>query len=304
MCIRDSDRGGGNQLEESVQKLSVDKNSILYLSEETSEVNNYYRLSFGRATAEEIIKALEYSVLCNKLAKELAVSALSKDGINIRKPTFTRYQIPLKEKVFEMNKPKEAKFRESFLNGDEPLTAEDRKFRSIFLKEVRKIVKEAAEWSEEQLKLMLRNRNIKISEKFWKCDNEGKSEERKLLLPSDSLDVNDIRDFLSRLKIFLNQPDETMLRDVIKQKIQVAYKVAGQDVGEVFACLKDNVETWWKPEDENEENEYLTEKHKLFEVLARFSVWFDVRKPVATFTGRKQELDNLHSRIQLSLIHI
>ena len=188
-------RGGVEQLEETVQKVSVDKDSILYLSEEMSEANTYYRLSFGSDRNEEIVNALRYSAECNKLARELAESAFSKDGININNNIFKNYQIALKEKVLEIEKPRLAKFREGFLNGEKPLSGEESKFRSTFLEEVNKIVKEPSNWEEDKLKLELRSRNIKISDKFWNRENEG-----KLLLPNDSVDKNDIQEFLNRLK--------------------------------------------------------------------------------------------------------
>src|SRR5205807_2258346 len=45
---------------------------------------------------------------------------------------------------------------------------------------------------------------------------------------------------------------------------------------------------------------YLTESNKFFQDSVRISVLFDVKKPVDLFTGRKQELNDLHSKIQRS----
>ncbi len=64
---------------------------------------------------------------------------------------------------------------------------------------------------------------------------------------------------MSKLKLFVDQPNESDLGKIIKQKIQSAYSVEQDAVNLIFSDVKNKVQKWWK-----EENNYLTENNKLF----------------------------------------
>lgn len=70
-----------------------------------------------------------------------------------------------------------------------------------------------------------------------------------------------IKDFLSILKIFAGQPNESDLAEAIKKKMLSTYpEVGDSNKDAVFDNIKSKVERWWK-----EGNKFLTKKDKSFE---------------------------------------
>ncbi|WP_265036256.1 ankyrin repeat domain-containing protein [Wolbachia endosymbiont (group A) of Anomoia purmunda] len=237
----------------------------------------YYKLN----AVEKVVDALRHSLDYEVLVKELVQSVYC-GSIDRNKSILKDYQIFLVEGVIEKKNQREGKLRVEFLNGEQY-----REFSSAFFEGIKK--KEFAKKSVDELKEELKRKIIKLPNNFG-CAEEN---DLKLPLPSRLCSDKEIEEFLSELKLFVSQPGEGNLGEIIKQKMQSIYKVEQNDIDQVFSCVEYRVQKWWRKGDK-----YITESDAFFQESARVSINFYVEKTVTWFVGRITELDLLHKILQ------
>ncbi|WP_265029750.1 ankyrin repeat domain-containing protein [Wolbachia endosymbiont (group A) of Philonthus cognatus] len=267
--------------DKSIEKIAVGQGEILNLEES----GHYYKLRLDGEVDKERIDILQYTSDCKKLARELVNSIFSDKELDMNEGILRNYHIPLAEKVIQRKEgSEEGELRDSFL-GDE-----DNPFRSAFFEEVCKR-SEFTEKSEDELKSELKSISIKLPRNFGRMN--AKKVKYPESLPGDLVSEGDIKEFLSKVKLFVDQPNESKLSEIIKRKIKTIYGVAEQDIDSVFSDAEYKVRMWWQTG-----KQYLTEGNRFFQDAARVSIKFDVRDPVPLFTGRQGKLQELHGALQ------
>ncbi|WP_264706609.1 ankyrin repeat domain-containing protein [Wolbachia endosymbiont (group B) of Archips podanus] len=267
--------------DKSIEKIAVGQGEILNLEES----GHYYKLRLDGEVDKERIDILQYTSDCKKLARELVNSIFSDKELDMNEGILRNYHIPLAEKVIQRKEgSEEGELRDSFL-GDE-----DNPFRSAFFEEVCKR-SEFTEKSEDELKSELKSISIKLPGNFGRMN--AKKVKYPESLPGDLVSEGDIKEFLSKVKLFVDQPNESKLSEIIKRKIKTIYGVAEQDIDSVFSDAEYKVRMWWQTG-----KQYLTEGNRFFQDAARVSIKFDVRDPVPLFTGRQGKLQELHGALQ------
>lgn len=242
-------------------------------------------------TNQNIINTLQDSSECRKLVKELVKTVFQcEEGQSpeIRhQGILKKYHIPLSETVIikSAKGARNGKFSAAFVCGDKSLSQQDRDFRKEFFEEAKRITGR----SEIDLETELENKIIKLSDKFGDRDAEYPTVHS---LPNDYIHENEIKEFLGKLQFHVGMPDESDLAEIIKEKVKDVFDVDQADIDPIFSDVKAKLGNWWKTE-----NYFLTENNRFFHDSIRISIFFDIKRPVETFTGRRKELEQLHSLI-------
>lgn len=120
-------------------------------------------------------------------------------------------------------------------------------------------------------------------------------------LPNESIEQikEDVDHFLKDLRFALNQPNEVELGNIIKEELGKEFNAS--DTKNVYSRLLESMLDWMK----NKEGVFYTdiEAQQFFQNIKKEilgSIWFEVKEPVELFTGREQELVDLHKAITRS----
>ncbi|MGL9718787.1 MAG: tetratricopeptide repeat protein [Wolbachia sp.] len=153
-------------------------------------------------------------------------------------------------------------------------------------------VEETIEELEEEIK-KLQNKSDKDSERNLE---RWQSEFKQII--KNGLEEN-IKEFFDKLVFAVNQPNEIKLADIIKSELGEQFNDI--DRKNVYARFQEEMLDWLKEKGgrflSHEDGKEFFNKMKE-EILGGFR--FEVRNPVGSFTGRTEELGELHKLIQKS----
>ncbi|WP_410542233.1 FxSxx-COOH system tetratricopeptide repeat protein [Wolbachia endosymbiont of Tetranychus urticae] len=252
--------------------------------------DNILEMNDGRSSAkyefgEELIPKLkpileDYNL--TRLARRLVECLLKKNPIKHHQQSdiFYFYHEVIANEVIDA---KTKKFYDKFIRGDN-ISGITEKFRRTFISELRKKSKE--EVNIECLNQALEDKKVGLilSKNFGKGGNSN--------WPNNVITDVEVKDFLSHLVFAVNQPNEEELGKIIKSEI-------GEDLDLVTTENTYNkfFITMLRWLQEKERGRFLSyeEGKEFFEEAKRgLPILFNVRDPVSSFTGRIEQLDNLH----------
>lgn len=117
--------------------------------------------------------------------------------------------------------------------------------------------------------------------------------------PRDSLVIEDqdranVEEFFSKLEIFVGQASDAELKEIIKDEMRVLFKLTKDEAEESFLKIRDRAEKFWR-----EGDEYLEKDDDFFPDLAKdLDIKFEIKPPIALFTGRNEMRKFLHEILQ------
>uniref|UniRef100_A0A1B0DFA4 Uncharacterized protein n=1 Tax=Phlebotomus papatasi TaxID=29031 RepID=A0A1B0DFA4_PHLPP len=136
-----------------------------------------------------------------------------------------------------------------------------------------------------------------IGDDYREYEMDGSYFDDLYKLPNDDVRTEEIDAFLDKLVFAVNQPNEDELGDIIRNELGREYNNIDTEI--VYSRFLRRMLDWMK---EKKGRFFSHEDGRKFfgtvkeEILGK--VWFDVKDPVAVFTGREEELIDLHEKIQ------
>jgi len=312
-------------LSESFEPVEGEDNILKYNGEESKLlkliVNKF-------PNKKELDSRLKDTSELKRLAKRLAEYVSEDKPLNLIDDLFKSYHVVLGEKVVDVKNVKRikvegnkgkaeihAKFHDSFLCVN---SSELKRFRSAFRKAYLEMSNEQV--NDDEFWHNMKKRTLKISQTFGKfkqldtnpqltdpkesakaianfktCEDEQLHV--KPPLPDDYISDEEIEDFFEKLVFAVNQPNEKKLVEIIKDELGKEFN--NIDKENVYSRFYVEMGDWMK---EKEGRFYSHEEGKAFfkkikeEILG--PIWFRVKYPVSLFTGREEELRNLHEAVQ------
>jgi hypothetical protein len=245
---------------------------------------------------EEIIRLLkpklqDYNLI--RLARRLAECFLKDNPIqhhqehNIFKP----YHVALAEEVIDV---KTKMFCDKFIKN-ECISEDAKTFREAFIEEIKKQSKEELTLENINEAIINKKRIIDNKEVGLKLSkNFGKGEDTDW--PNNAISDEEIKDFFNHLVFAVDQPNEEELGNIIKDEIGKEFDINTTE--NVYNKLFITMLNWLQGKERDRFLSYEDGKEFFEEVRRGISIWFDIREPVESFTGRVGQLDNLHRILQ------
>jgi len=245
---------------------------------------------------EKLVLVLKKASDLHRLAAGLADCIKGIKGIkgnakiDLHNPLFKMYHIALiKQEVIDITDPKGPKLHANFVKG----ASGNEKFRKIFEEAYQRLTKKEEKpidvWSE------VKNKRLNLSATFGK-ERSGKDEINETL-PDDDVTLNEVDEFLEKLVLAVNQPNEQQLEKIIEEELREEFN--NSDSKNIFLRLYKYKLDWMK----EKTGRFITDEDiKAFldtvkqQILG--AVRFNVKVPVDSFTGREEELQILHTKLQ------
>ncbi|WP_265017002.1 ankyrin repeat domain-containing protein [Wolbachia endosymbiont (group B) of Endotricha flammealis] len=143
-----------------------------------------------------------------------------------------------------------------------------------------------------KLKTTAQSHGLKVDD--YRFDIKVKNFPKDILF-TDGEDRTNVEEFLSKLEVFIGQASDPELRKVIKDEIRNLYKLTEEEVEDNFLKIRNKAEEHWRKGDF-----YLEKGDDFFTNIFRLNIEFNVKEPVDLFSGREEELSDLHNKIQRS----
>ncbi|MCL2322973.1 MAG: tetratricopeptide repeat protein, partial [Oscillospiraceae bacterium] len=129
---------------------------------------------------------------------------------------------------------------------------------------------------------------LKLSKNFGKGENKD--------WPDNAISDDEIKDFINHLVFAVDQPNEEELGNIIKDEIGKEFDFFTTE--NVYNKLFITMLNWLQGKERDRFLSYEEGKEFFEEARRGIPIWFDIREPVESFTGRVEQLDNLHRILQ------